>query len=76
MRKEFPKLETSQDWEKAVNFIPKKNQIIVYDGIKENDEYISPPRIKIGDGIHTVSELPFESTLQDAFVSENILIIN
>lgn len=77
MRKDPPKIETPQDWEKAVNFIPKKDQIIVYDGIKENGKYIVPPRVKVGDGIHTVNDLPFEgNTLSVSYVEEGILIIN
>lgn len=77
MRKEIPKLETPEDWEKAKNFIPKKGQIIIYDGIKENDRYIQSPRIKIGDGIHKVSDLPFELDLQAAHVThDGILTIN
>jgi hypothetical protein len=77
MRKEIPKIEQAADWEKAVNFIPKKNQIIIYDGIKENDKYIIPPKIKIGDGITTVSDLPFEPGLTVAYADgEGILIIN
>ncbi len=57
------KIESAQDWTKAVNFVPKKNQIIIYDGIKENGKYIQPPRIKIGDGKQTVSNLPFEPSV-------------
>ena len=78
MRKDPPKIESAQDWEKAKNFIPKKNQIIIYDGIKQDGRYILPPRIKIGDGQTTVNELPFENNSPDVlYVEENgILIIN
>ena len=79
MKYDQPKIEAAQDWEKAKNFIPKKDQIIIYDGIKENDKYIRPPRIKIGDGIHTVSELPFEPSVSVEYIDEEnkgILIIN
>ena len=76
MKKESPKIETFDNWNKAVNFIPKKNQIIIYEGIKQDDQYIKPPRIKIGDGIHTVSDLPFEPNLSIEYVDgEGILII-
>jgi hypothetical protein len=76
MKKESPKIETFDNWNKAVNFIPKKNQIIIYEGIKQDDQYIKPPRIKIGDGIHTVSDLPFEPSLSVEYVDgEGILII-
>ena len=43
------------NWEKAINFIPKKGELIVYDP-DENYDY---SRVKIGDGISTVNELPF-----------------
>lgn len=78
MKKEVPKIENAQDWEKAKNFIPKKDQIIIYDGIKENGVYIQSPRLKLGDGIHTVSELPFENNSIDVSYeeTEGILIIN
>lgn len=79
MKHEQPKIEAAQDWEKAKNFIPKKDQIIIYDGVKEDDRYIQPPRIKIGDGIHTVSELPFEPSVSVEYIDEEnkgILIIN
>ena len=72
------KIESAQDWTKAVNFVPKKDQIIIYDGEKENGIYVKPPRIKIGDGVHTVSELPFEPSVSVEYVDDNkgILIIN
>ena len=78
MKKELPKIETQQNWEKAKNFIPKKNQIIIYDGIKVNDQYVSSPRVKIGDGIHTVNDLPFENnTINMIYVQdEYTLVIN
>jgi len=77
MKKESPKIETSQNWEKAKNFIPKKNQIIIYEGIKQDDQYIKPPRIKIGDGINTVSNLPFEPSISVEYLDgEGVLIID
>lgn len=47
------KREREQDWKKAVNFIPKKDEIIVYDC---EDREI---RFKIGDGKTKVNDLPF-----------------
>jgi hypothetical protein len=72
------KIEPPENWDKAINFIPKLNQIIIYDGVKENNRYITPPRLKIGDGVRTVSQLPFElETPKVAYVeSEAILVIN
>ena len=45
------KHDTAANWAKAVNFIPQKGEVIVYDDVD--------PPFKIGDGIHTVNELPF-----------------
>lgn len=46
------------NWTKAVNFVPKAGEIIVYDDyFVDNDNKL--PGIKIGDGTHKVSELPF-----------------
>lgn len=73
------KIESAQDWTKAVNFVPKKDQIIIYDGVKENGKYVQPPRIKIGDGVHTVTDLPFEPSVSIEYIDEEnkgILIIN
>lgn len=43
------------NWSKAVNFIPKIGEIIVYDP----DENHAAARVKIGDGVKTVVELAF-----------------
>lgn len=77
MKKEAPKIEATQDWEKAKNFIPKKDQIIIYDGKKENEKYIEPPRLKIGDGKTKVNDLPFETSSAISYIEDNnLLIIN
>lgn len=47
------KVDTEANWVKAVNYIPDKFTIIVFE--YEN----AAPKIKIGDGIHKVAELPF-----------------
>lgn len=49
------KHDTEANWNLAVNFIPKNGEIIIYD--KDNNNF--RPRIKIGDGINLVSNLPF-----------------
>lgn len=57
------KTDSAENWDKAKNYIPDKFTIIVY--TYANGE---PPRIKIGDGIHTVTELSFlvnEKTVKD-----------
>lgn len=58
------KHDTEENWKKAVNFIPKKGEIIIYD----IDNKINYQRLKIGDGVTVVSELPFyESFLWNNF---------
>lgn len=49
------KHDTEVNWNKAVNFIPKQGEIIVYDA---DDTYVYE-RFKIGDGVTVVSSLPF-----------------
>ena len=43
------KKDTQENWAKAKNFIPKENEIIIYEGIGT----------KIGDGKTKVNDLPF-----------------
>lgn len=43
------KKDTTENWAKAKNFIPKENEIIVY----------TDAGMKIGDGKTKVNELPF-----------------
>ena len=59
------KHDTEANWNKAVNFIPKQSELIVYD----SDENFDYERLKIGDGITLVTELPFV----DENISWNIL---
>ena len=49
------KHDVELNWNKAINFIPKQGEIIVYD-IDSNHNY---ERIKIGDGVTNVNNLPF-----------------
>lgn len=55
--------DTQANWELCKEFIPEAGEIIVYD-VDENYKY---ERFKIGDGVQTVSELPF--ALSDALDS-------
>ena len=65
------------DWAKATNFTPLKGEIIIYD-IDENYSY---QRLKIGDGITLVNNLPFADAalleeignLQELVTTANIL---
>lgn len=49
------KHDIEANWNKATSFIPMQGEIIVYD-IDDNYEY---ERIKIGDGVKNVAQLPF-----------------
>ena len=55
------KIDTQENWEKAINFIPLKGELIIYD-IDANN---TSRRIKIGDGITPVNDLEFVSTQSD-----------
>ena len=46
------KHDIKKNWDKAINFIPAANELILYDGVIENGEYAELPMLKIGDG-HT-----------------------
>ena len=60
------KVDTDFNWSKAVNYIPDSFTIIVY--TYEN----KAPKVKIGDGIHFVNDLPFLSNKE---VEGNTLIL-
>ena len=49
------KVDSAENWKKAVNYIPDSFTIIIY----EFED--SSPKVKIGDGVHTVNDLPFLS---------------
>lgn len=49
------KHDSEANWNKATGFIPKLGEIIIYEPNEEHEE----PRVKIGDGINIVSNLPF-----------------
>ena len=49
------KHDTEAHWNLAVNFIPLAGELVLYDP----DENNSAPRLKEGDGINTVANLPF-----------------
>lgn len=53
------KHDLEQNWLKATGFIPLDGEIIIYDA----DNLHSYPRIKIGDGIHNVNDLPFANKI-------------
>lgn len=62
------KKDTSTNWSKAKNFIPKENEVILYTDFEPN-------RMKIGNGKTKINELPFVDN-NEYGVEEDILIIN
>ena len=63
--KHILKSDTTENWKKAVNYIPKLNEIIIYIDM-------DPVGIKIGNGADRVSELQFANGSK-AFVDNGIL---
>lgn len=64
------KHDIAENWLKAVNFIPKLNELILYDGILEDGIYIELPRLKIGDGVTKLNDLPFiESAISSSEIN-------
>ena len=61
------KTDLASNWEKAINYIPDQFTIIVY----EYED--ASPKIKIGDGIHKLSDIPF--LVNDKEVKDNTLIL-
>lgn len=60
------KVDTEENWAKALNYIPDSFTILVYTYESES------PKVKIGDGIHKVNELPF---LANREVKEETLML-
>lgn len=49
------KIDTTENWSKAVNFVPKKGEIIVY----SDGGGVGIPKMKVGDGTTKVGSLKF-----------------
>ena len=62
----FIKKDTSENWNKAKNFIPKDNEVIIYTDLEKK---------KIGNGKDLLNELPFINS-DFYFVDGTTLIIN
>lgn len=62
------KHDTEANWNKAVNFIPKQGEIIVYD----IDEAYGYERFKIGDGTTIVSALPFSCDFLESAIESKV----
>lgn len=72
------KNDIEANWMKAVNFIPKQGEAIIYNAELDGQEPVANgqalrlpiryPRIKFGDGTTNVNDLPFA----DEFIAEEI----
>ena len=62
------KKDSSDNWKKAKNFIPKMNEIIIYTDLE-------PYGTKIGDGKTKVNDLPFID-LNNYEIEDDTLVIN
>ena len=62
----FIKKDTSENWNKAKNFIPKENEVIIYTDLDKK---------KIGNGKNLLNELPFID-LNFYSINGTTLIIN
>ena len=62
------KKDTSENWNKAKNFIPKDKEIIIYTDLV-------PFGTKIGDGKTKINDLPFID-INDYIVEDDTLVIN
>lgn len=64
--------DTAANWSRAITFIPKNGELIVYDP----DIVNTSPRFKLGDGVTPVNDLPFaiDDTLDKFFNKEGDVI--
>ena len=60
------KVDTFENWSKAINYIPDSFTIIVYEFENES------PKVKIGDGKTKINDLPF---LANREVEEETLVL-
>ena len=71
-----PKGDIEANWNKAVGFVPLDKEIIIY----KKDDTHSVPRIKIGDGVTVIQELPFVTEIEgiatEKWVAEQIASID
>ena len=61
------KVDTEENWNKAINYVPDIFTVIVY---QYPDK---PPRIKLGDGINKVKDLPFLD--KPNYITEDTLVL-
>ena len=63
------KKDTSENWNKAKNFIPKEDEILIYTDLMPNG-------IKIGNGKTFIKDLPFINEQEYSVNDNGILIIH
>ena len=66
------KHDIEENWLKAINFIPQKGEIIVYD----IDGSYTYSRIKIGDGVTPVNNLPYVANKEEFVVMNDKLLFD
>lgn len=67
------KHDIEENWIKAVNFIPKQGEIIIYD----KDDNYGYERMKIGDGVSKVNDLPFNlDQISDTLADLGVLTVD
>lgn len=57
---------TAEDWSKAINFVPFRGELIIYDTPGTS------PKIKIGDGETVVNDLSFANDFENTIIGVNI----
>lgn len=67
--KQLIKRDSFFNWQKAKNFIPKENEVIIYD-------FSTEIKFKIGDGKTKVSDLPFTDSFLNVkeIINETIIL--
>lgn len=60
MAKDNIKHDVEANWQKAKTFIPRLNEVVIYDPDDKTKYY----RVKVGNGIDVVSDLPFTTPPQ------------
>lgn len=66
------KHDTEGNWNKATNFVPLAGEMIIYD----IDNGHSTPRIKIGDGVTKIGNLPFITNDLSNIPEDKLYIVN
>lgn len=61
------KHDTEANWNKAIDFVPMKGEIVVYD----TDDTHSCPRFKVGDGKSKITALPFSTDVLGEVTFQN-----